>query len=355
MSTEPPGTESLGTQSLAAAVPFPLSAPPASARPRTGRLRSRRPGAFWLAILVCLLVCAAATLYAVVDYLSSSGPAGAVRDYFAALQHGDAAQALAFGAVPPGPHGYLSAQVLRDQLSVAGISGVDTVVSQRQGDRASVRVNYLLHFASGPEQIQDSVEVLHVHGRWQLERSAVSTVVSLGQAGNRASLAGGALPGRQVVLFPGALPLSFDTSTLEVDPASRVVRLSGANLSNLPVRVSASGRQLVNAAVDAAIRGCLDHIPPDGLCPVPGDPASRLRAVPGSLRGTLVPGSLSSQTSVAGGADGQLHIAGSFQVDGSYQSLDFNNQATEKSGPVTVDFGAHCYATSPRAIGWDTP
>jgi hypothetical protein len=342
-------TEPLGTQSLAANQ-FPLGASPVSARPRT-----RRPGVFWFATLACLLVFAGATLYAVVDYLSSSGPAGAVHDYFAALQQGDAADALAFGAVPAGPHSYLSAQVLREQLSVAGISGIDTMVSQRQGDRVSVRVSYVLSFASGPQQVQDSVDVLHVHGRWQLERSAIRTVVSLSQAGNRASLAGSGLPVTQVVLFPGALPLSFDTPDLEVDPASTVVRLSGANLSNLPVRVSASGRQLVGTAVDTAVRGCLDYLPPDALCPVPSDPASHTRAVPGSLRGTLVPGSLSSDPGVAAGADGQLHIAGSFRVEGSYQSLDFNNQITEKSGTITVDFGAHCYATSPRAIGWDTP
>ena len=364
MSTEPLGTQPLGTQPLdtqpLAANPFPLDPPPGAARPlprwpRTRWPRSRRPGAFWLASLVCLLVFAGATLYAVVDYLSSSGPDGAVHDYFAALQRGDAARALSFGPVPAGPHGYLSAQVLREQLSVAGISGIDTVVSQRQGDRASVRVSYLLSFASGPQQVQDSVDVLNVHGSWRLQRTAVRAVVSLSQAGNRASLAGSALPGAQIVLFPGALPLSFDTPTLEVDPTSTVVRFSGANLSNLPVRVSAAGRRLVGTAVDTAVRGCLDHVPADALCPVPSDPASHTRAVPGSLRGTLVPGSLSSDPSVAAGADGQLHIAGSFQVHGSYQSLDFNNQIAEKSGTIAVDFGAHCYATSPRAIDWNTP
>lgn len=331
-----------------------MSTEPPAARLST-RLGSRRPGAFWLATLVCLLVFAAATLYAVLDYLSSAGPAGAVQDYFAALQQGDAARALAFGPVPAGPHGYLSAQVLRDQLSVAGISGIETMISQQQGDRATVRVSYQLSFASGPERVQDSVDVLHVHGRWQLDRSAVRAVVSLSQADNRASLAGSALPATQVVLFPGALPLSFDTLALDVDPASTVIRLSGANLSNLPVRVSATGRQLVGAAVETAVRGCLSRIPPDALCPLPGDPASHTRAVPASLRGTLVPGSLSTDPSVAAGTDGQLDIAGSFQVEGNYQSLDFNNQITEKSGTITVDFGAHCYATSPRAIGWDTP
>ena len=337
MSTEP-----LETQ--------PLGAPPIPARPRT-----RWPGAFWLATLVCLLVFAAATLYAVRSYLSSAGPAGAVHDYFAALQHGDAAHALAFGAIPDGPHGYLSAQVLRAQLSVAAISGIDTAVSRRQGDRASVRVSYVLSFASGPQQVQDSVDVLHVNGRWQLERSAIRTVVSLSQASNRATLAGGALPSTQVVLFPGALPLSFDTSTLEVDPASAVVRLSGTNLSDLAVRVPASGQRLIGAAVTTAVRACLDRTPPDALCPVPSDPATSTRAVPGSLRGTLVPGSLSSHASVATGADGQLHLSGSFQVKGSYQSLDFNNQITEKSGTITAAFAAHCYATSPGTIGWDTP
>ena len=174
--------------------------------------------------------------------------------------------------------------------------------------------------------------------------------MTLSQAENRATFAGAALPTVQQVLFPGALPVTFDTRSLQLTADSGVIRFAGADSLDLAVEVSASGTSQIDAAVNRALAACVAATVATALCPVPSTTA---RAVPGTLRGTLVGGSTTVQTTVGDDADGTIDISGSFLVNGTYQALDYNNQVSTAKGRRTVTFNAHCYATSPGQIVWD--
>ena len=61
----------------------------------------RRPVLFRSAVVVAVLLLAGGSVVAVRSWLATSGPAGTVRGYLAALAGGDAPSALAFGDPAP--------------------------------------------------------------------------------------------------------------------------------------------------------------------------------------------------------------------------------------------------------------
>ncbi len=60
-------------------------------------------------------------------------------------------------------------------------------------------------------------------------------------------------------------------------------------------------------------------------------------------------------THIAASADGLISVEGSFDTDGTFTTLDFNNVATVAKGSVSVNFSAQCYATAPDTILWAVP
>jgi hypothetical protein len=321
----------------------PIAALRFDAAPTLPTRRRPRRG-LWLATLVALLALVGGVVVAVTSYLSVPGPDGVVQDYFAALAGGDATSALGYGDVPSGDRSFLTAAVLQDQLAAAPITSVQ-VSPMAQG---SVPVTYRLAGVA----ISDSVPVLKRSGSWRLRASAVHTSVSLAAAGQRAIFAGASVPTGQPLLFPGALPVRFDSPVLLVPAGSAVVRFAGSSTEAVAVQVSVAGQRAITTAMVTTLTSCITSATPAAACPVPS--GTGIRAVPESLRGKVT-GSPVVHVSVAPQADGKLSITGQVEVDGSYQSIDYENQASTKTGQLDVSFTAHSYAGDPTKIVLDLP
>lgn len=309
--------------------------------------RRRHRGLFWSAVVVALALVVGGGAIAYRGYAATAGPDGAVRGYFAALQRGDAPAALAFGTVPRGPRTLLSRTVLREQLKLAGIHDVAITSVDRSGDTARVSVTYVLAFADQRQIIHDSVVVRRSGGSWRLERSVVVVQILLAQASDRATLAGTSLSADPVLMFPGAIPITFDTPYLQLDPGGRAVQMDTNGQDDLAVVVTSAGVNAVTQALAAALPACLAGAPtaaPD--CPRPSP-----RAVPQSLRGATV-GPLKPSIIVATGASGRIEVSAQATVRGTYRLLNFNNVAVTKSGTVTLPVRASAYATPPIRLAW---
>jgi len=304
---------------------------------------------FWSAVVVCFGVAAVGAVVAVTGYLGASQPAGVVRDYFAALARGDAAGALALGDLPDGTHAWLTDEVLRAQNDIARIT--DVVLSARgSGNARTVDVQYRLVGADGAVPVADTVQLTRQGRAWRLTPAAVVTHVSVVKAGDRARLAGSAVPSGDVLLFPGALPITFAASALAVPAAQRVVRFSGGGLVVAEPQVTAAARGTVQAALRDALDACLaGKSKQQALCPQP----SAGRVVPGSLRGAIS-GNLSDDLTVGlDSADsGLLDITATARVTGSYQALDFNNFAVTKRGTVVLRLAVRALTSAPGSLSW---
>lgn len=327
----------------AAAVEHPDTA--STSRPA----RSHRV-AFWVAMLLALAAMVGGTALAATSYLDATSPRSVVEGYFAAVVRGDAAAALAYGQIPDGRRDLLTSDVLGAQRAIAPISDVAVLDVRETGDRASADVSYRLGFASGVTPVTDTIELTRTGRTWGLAEVAVPVAIQLSGASNRSSLAGAEIPVGRHLMFPGPLPIRFDTEYLAVDSESRVVRFAETTDLPEPVELTEAGREAVGSAVDAALDACLTGTAAaPTMCPLPSD----VRAVPGTLRGTVSePASTVLVLRVQPGPDGLVHISGQIEVNGEYQQLDFNNQQVTESGPVTVNVIAACYVTSPETIVW---
>jgi len=244
-----------------------------------------------------------------------------VLQYFQALQNGDAAAALGFGTVPAGSHDLLTPTVLAAQNAIAPIDGVAVKDVLPSGDSAVVDVTYTV----GRQAEQDSVSVArHGHG-WRLDDSAIPVHLNPTGGSALASFAGDQVPGGDYLMFPGAVPVTYDTPDLELVPYASVVRFVGNGSVDVEAAVTAVGMTAVVPALRGALAQCLaGRSDAQPLCPVPDDDQD----VPGSLRGTVTgvdPGKL-DVTVVS--ADGRIDIAGTVSVKATYQELDRNNIAS---------------------------
>lgn len=304
-------------------------------------------GWFWIGVLTALLALTAGLVIAVLGYTAEDDPGSTVRDYFAALGRADAPAALALGTIPAGPRGLLTSEVLAAQQKLAPISNVSIVSSSRHGSQASVAVSYRLGFAGAPQQENDQVTLTRRDGRWRLDRVAVATQLRLLQAADRASILGAPVPDGSTLLFPGAVPVGFDTPYLELPPSIAAVGLDSANSTDLRVAVSAAGRQAVFTAIAAQLRGCLQP-KADPRCPLPTD-----RIVPGTLRGR-VDGDISSvvNLAVAVSARGAITVDGQVLFTGTWRALSFENVAEPQRGDLKLPVEGMTYLTTPLHIVW---
>jgi hypothetical protein len=307
-----------------------------------GRPLRHHRGLYWVAVLAALAALATGALITASAYVSESEPETAAVAYFHALGRGDAAGALGLGNLPPGPRTYLTREVLHAALSVARISDVRVLSVTRHGRTAKVTLEYHL----GSAQVSDAVPLVR-HGRgWRLTRTAVPVHLQVIKGADRMTIAGARVPNTTVLLFPGALPVTFDTPNLDLGKL-QVVHLDGAAVpQKIQPVVSPAGKQRVDAAARAAVQACVSGKTSHG-CPRP----ARQGVVPGSVRGRVV-GNVDLQIAAAPGARGLLKITGPVKVEGSYQQLDFNNQPVRRTGSITLMVSAQCYATSPAKIAW---
>ncbi|WP_375477579.1 hypothetical protein [uncultured Jatrophihabitans sp.] len=296
---------------------------------------------------VALLLGGAAVAY--VAYTDEGDPTQVVRDYFAALSAGDAPRALSYGDVPGGSHELLTSAALAEQQRIAPLTGFEARASTIHADRASVQVRYRLGFAGRPQDIGTTVGLRHVDGHWRLDRVAATGQLAIQQAAARASLLGGAVPAASVSLFPGALPIGFDTPYLQLDAVHDHVELAdAAPRLDVQVKVSARGSRAARAAVGAALRACLDGRGPV-TCPLPGE-----RYVPGSLRGSLrLDFARGLTVSVLDSAAGVLEVTGSVRLRASYRRLDFDNVESAGHGSVELPIRSAGYAVAPLRMSWE--
>jgi hypothetical protein len=305
---------------------------------------------YWVALAVAVVAVVGGSVTAISDYLSTSSPAGVVAGYFSALASGDAPGALSFGAVPSGDRSFLTTPALRDELAVAQIRDVRVGSMTGSGGTRQAAVGYRLQYSWGSRQVADTVGLVKVGSRWKLADSAVSATVSLDNALQRASFAGTAVPRTVVDLFPGAIPLVFDTAILQLPAGVGVVRFDGSSTADMQAGVSDVGTRAIEAAMASAVTACLTAATPQALCP---DPTVNTRAVPASMHGTLIASTLTVAASVQPDSDGKISITGGFQVNGSYRSLNYDNQASTTTGTFEVTYLAHCFATTATSIVWD--
>lgn len=312
--------------------------------------RAPRRRSFWTAVVLAVLVVVAGVVVAVRAWLPTGGPEGAVRGYFDALADGDAATALGYGTVPAGPRTLLTGPVLREQQRIAPIDDIGVRRVQAAGDRARVTVHYTLGFAGKSREVDAVVAVTRRGGDWRLDRVAVPTQLLVAQAAQRATILGAAVPDGTTLVFPGAVPLSFDTSYLRIAPDRGSVSLDAGTSTQVTVEVAPAGRTAVLAAVRSAVTSCLTTSR-DPRCPLPTE-----RYVPGSVRGVLTDDLSKLDVEVAGSDAGDLEVTGDVDVRGRFQRLEFDDRLTTKADTMfTLPVAAHAYAVAPLTLRWDRP
>jgi hypothetical protein len=311
----------------------------------------RHPLMFWAAVAAASLVVGGGVLVAALGYAQMAGPDGAVRGYFAALARSDAPSALAFGDLPVGPHTLLTSTVLREQQRIAPIRNLSIVSIARQGSNASVKVEYTLAFGGDSRLISDTVRVYQRGGKWRLVHAAIPTQLDVVRGLQRATIVGAGIPEGTSLVFPGAVPIKFDTPYLQLDATQDSVSFAAGPTTQVVVEVSKAGKSAVVSAVTAALRACLGASGQDDRCPQPNE-----RYVPHSLRGALV-GAINDDVSarLAVGPSGALEITGDVQVSGTYRKLTFENQTVTGSGKLRLPIRARAYAVAPLQLTWDRP
>lgn len=314
-----------------------------------GRPRRRR-WLFWPAVVLALGMVAGGGYLAWTAYAEETAPRTVVAQYLAALSSGDAAAALAYGTVPEGSRDLLTDDVLAAQLELAPMGEVEVGAVDVGADTATAAISYELGYPDAVVPVEDVVSLVREGRTWRLEAVVAERTINVTSAADRATLDGETVPDGTYLVFPGALPVGFDTDNLALPDEARVVRLSQESAAEERPVLSPPGRDAIVAAVELALTACLDGTAPTPvLCPLPDDP----RAVPGSIRGELS-GELADEVllQLQGNREGRVLISGDISVTGEYQTLDFNNQRVAKTGELTIDLLASCFAVTPETISW---
>jgi hypothetical protein len=302
--------------------------------------------AYWTAVLISVVALAVGGVYAYVGYRATSGPDGAVKGYFAALARGDAPAALGFGDRPTGPHDLLTSAVLAEQQRIAPLHDLRITDVARAGSEATVRFSYQLGFARGNREVTGSVRVLHRGSGWRLAETAVATTIDLTQATDRLSFAGSSVPEGPTLMFPGALPIRFDTAYLMLDPLTTDVEFGTGDRLRVTVVATPAARDQLMTELGAKLRACVSGPPPAADCPLPS-----ARYVPGSLHGRIV-GDLSDDIhlDVSVDAAGTISATGTVHFTGRYRRLTYENVATARRGALSLPVAASAYAVRPLAV-----
>ncbi len=307
----------------------------------------RAPRLFRGAVAVGIALVIGGGTYAYLGYQHTSGPAGTVRGYFAALARSDAAAALGYGDLPRGSHAFLTADVLREQQDTATITAVHVDEVSRTGARATVRYSYRLDFPGRGLDMTGSIGLHERDGAWRLDAAAVPVALTVSQASSRVTLAGAAVPDGPTLLFPGALPVRIDSPYLGVAPASAAVGFADPVEHAVDLEVSAAGRRTLQAALASRLHQCFPGAGaslPD--CPLP----TGVRAVPGSFRGTVPADPAGLEFSMSSLASGVIRVEGRVQFTGRYRVLDFQNLAQPRSGSRWLRVVAQIPARGPLVV-----
>jgi hypothetical protein len=305
-----------------------------------------RRAVYWTAVVVATAALVVGGVQAYLGYRATAGPDGTVKGYFAALVRSDAPAALGFGIVPAGPHDLLTSQVLAEQQQLAPLHDVRIRSVQRSGSQATVRYSYRLRFVSRDQTVTGSVQLTSGRSGWRMEQTAVPATIRLDQALDRSTFAGATVPDGQTLLFPGALPIRFDTRYLRLVPATAQARFGGPSTISLGVRATPAAQAQLTAALRKHLTACVTHAPPSASCPLPS-----ARFVPGSLRGRLVSDLTHDVTfRVSSDSLGTIDATGSATFRGRYRELTYDNVTKSHRGSVRLPVTASAYAVAPLTL-----
>jgi hypothetical protein len=278
----------------------------------------------------------------------SASPTRVVTDYFSALQDDDAAKALSYGDLPDAPRTLLTADVLSAQQSYAPMTDFRLGTATRKGAKATVAVTYKLAYPSKSIPVRTRV-ALHKDGHtWRLDAVAIPTTLHLARAADRARLLGGAVPTGEVLLFPGAVPISFD-NYLVLEPQHSAVDFgTGAELA-VGVDLSAAGKRAVVTAVADALKHCLATSTAASTCPTPSD------AVPGTLHADLTSDvTRAANVALLDDATGAVAVTGSAGFTGSFDRLDLENVPQAQTDSGSLPLTSWMYLSDPLTVVWGT-
>ena len=304
-------------------------------------------GARYRAALVLALACVVAgVLVALTGRSSDPGPDVVVRDYFAALARADAPGALAYGNLPAGQHDFLTSEVLAEQQRIAPMRDVRITGVAEHGSSAAVGFAYRLDLEHAPQTVTGTISLARSGSAWHLVQTALLTRVILGQSVDRLSFGGSTVPAGRVLLFPGALPVRFDTPLLQLDPAAAAVGFGSPSVLHLAVQPTATARRLLLAGLATLVQSCLDGARAPVSCPLPAP-----GTVPGSVHGRIL-GRLADQVSfsVTSAAGGVIAMTGSLAVSVRYRALDFENVPSTQGGRTVLPIDAVAVAVAPPDV-----
>jgi hypothetical protein len=304
--------------------------------------------AYRTAFVACLIAVIGGSVLAWRSYPAPMSPQQVARAYFAALAHADAPAALGLGAVPPGPHEFLTGAVLREQDRIAPMRAIVIGDVVRSGDRARVGYRYALGFSGGEEIYSGTLHLVHTPSGWRLARAAVPTKLVLSDALERLTFAGTRFPSRRTLLFPGALPARFDNGYLRLDPATAAVAPTTGARMFVTVEPTALARARLLDALERTVDRCNRATQPQSTCPQ----ASR-SIVPGSLRGQLVRPLAGGITFGVRGAAGELTMTGSVTFAGRYDELGHDRVVRKHTGRLVLPVSGGAYPVAPLSLRLD--
>ncbi|MBE7189092.1 hypothetical protein [Jatrophihabitans endophyticus] len=297
-------------------------------------------------LVVALAVIATGAVLAVRGGLAGrDGPDTVVRRYFAALQRGEATTALSYGTVPPGSRDLVGDAALRAQDRAAPIRSLDILSTRTTGERASVQLGYVLDFPDGPSSVAADVTLHRTGDVWALDAAAVPTRFAFDAAQQRATLGGTRLPAGRALVFPGALPVRFDSPYLSGTVGNGSITFGAPATTHVQVSLTASARHTMRARLDAALGRCLTH--GGRTCPQPDE-----RYLPGSVRGHPVGGLQHVSVALTRSPLGVITVRASTAARVRYRRLDFTDRLRRGQGRVRLDLRAEAVAHAPLTIRW---
>lgn len=192
--------------------------------------------------------------------LRSNRPDQMVLDYFAALQAGDADQALSFAQQRPSDTSLLTDEVLRKSNELGAIRNVE--ISSRSG--STVRVNYQIDGSPAFATLQ----VTETNDGWKL-RTAAFPISVMARSDAAPLLLNGVEVVEGAVAFPGVYEVDTGSQHLSWNQDEVVIRADDAAvLLPLTLTISDDGEEAARDAIRATWDTCMEkrELKPKG-CP----------------------------------------------------------------------------------------
>jgi hypothetical protein len=167
------------------------------------------------------------------------------------------------------------------------------------------------------------------------------------QAEDRFTFGGSRVPVGPTLLFPGALPLHFDTPYLRVDPTTSAVQFGEDDTIDLRVELTDPARMALTAALGKTITACVaGRRTAPSTCPLPSSDI-----VPGSLTGRIV-GAIGTSVTFEVGTEaaGTISMTGTLTFRGTYRRLDYENVAHTRNGPLSLHIEAAAFPVAPLSV-----